>query len=112
MWRPKEVISEARRNVGPAHLAFGFLATLILVGVMGYCLVAAQQALQQEASRQDAGSLIWVATPVDPALPLDGRTCTNLGSWNGVVSAGGVSSHAREPSTPTPAAAHPSRWLP
>jgi hypothetical protein len=78
-------------------MAFGVLATLVLLGVMGYCLVAAQQALHQEADRRAAGSLIWIATPVDPALPLDGRTCTNLGSWPGVVAAGGVASRTSEP---------------
>lgn len=97
MWRPEELIGEARRNVGPAHIAFGFLATLILVGVMGYCLVAAQQALQQEADRRAAGSLIWIATAIDEGLPLDGAACTDLGSWPGVVAAGGVASRAGEP---------------
>lgn len=90
MWRLSAVVSEARRNLGPAQVALGLLLGLIVAGVLGYTILAAQQALEQEAERRSAGSLVWMATAADENLPLDGAACSRLGGWPGVAAAGGV----------------------
>lgn len=97
MWRPSSVASEARRNLGPAHVVLGLLLGLIVAGVLGYTILAAQQALGQEAQRRSAGSLVWTATAADQTLPLDGAACTRLGGWDGVAAAGGVAAQSPGP---------------
>ncbi|MBZ2199711.1 FtsX-like permease family protein [Occultella gossypii] len=97
MWRPDQLLGEARRNLGPAHLGLGILLTAVLTGVLGYTVIAAQQALQQEQDRHAAGSHVWIATPVEAERPLDGAACTNLGGWPGVAATGGVAASANEP---------------
>ena len=89
MWRPDQLATEARRNLGPAHAVFGCLAAVVIAAAVALILVQGQRALTQETQRRDAGWLVWTATPSDAVASLDGATCARLTALPGVAASGG-----------------------
>ncbi|NHT18048.1 FtsX-like permease family protein [Cellulomonas sp. IC4_254] len=96
MWRPDELLVEARRNLGPAHAVLGVLSALVSAAVVTLLLLQGGAALHQESARRAAGALVWTATASEPSVPLDGAACTRLTGLPGVAVSGGV---AAEPPT-------------
>lgn len=88
-WRPRELVTEAVRNLGPHQLGAGLVIALILTVFGLLTLGQARSALTQEWSRQEAGGLVWSASAV-PESPLSGATCESLNQYGGVAAAGGI----------------------
>lgn len=89
MWRWRELVVEAHRNLGPRHLIHGLLLTL-LVGAVAFAHASAfAGALDQQRRLEAAGATVWVARQADGrALP--GPACDALGANEAVRAAGGV----------------------
>lgn len=88
-WRPKELFTEALRNLGPTHLGVGLVLTFLLTVFGLLTFDQARTALEQEWGRQDLGGLVWLAAAT-PEAPLDGTTCESLNRYGGVAAAGGT----------------------
>lgn len=83
------LFSEAIKNLGPKHLVFGLLATIVLCGsALGTVHVGAD-ALEQERSFQQRGGNVWLVQSVSPA-GISASECEALATSSGVSASGGI----------------------
>ena len=89
MWRPGELLTEARRNLGPRQITYAVLAVALLTALGLLTAITANRALDLEQTRQRAGASVWVAYGTGQT-GLDARRCDALRQDTGVASAGGL----------------------
>ncbi len=85
IWRPRELLTEAQRNLSPHPIGAGLVITALLTVFGVLTFGQSRAALEQEWSRQESGGLVWSAVG-SPGVPLDGAICESNRSTTTVAS--------------------------
>lgn len=89
MWRPRLLLREAYRNLGPRHTVLG-LALAVVLGIVGiFTSLQAVTAIRQQEAQWERGAAVWWVQSGESG-PVPARLCAELNRMPGVVGAGAV----------------------